>query len=54
MRLDQLEETLEPIFAMYGEERESDEAFGDFCHRVGWDAIKDYAQTYTRTPEEAL
>merc|ERR1719472_160836 len=36
MNLDKLEETFEPIFAMYRSQRNAeDEAFGNFCHRVG-------------------
>jgi len=48
MPFDKLEETVEPIFAMYKTQRNSaDEAFGDFCHRVGWPAVKAFMDTYT-------
>jgi sulfite reductase (ferredoxin) len=41
-----LEETMEPILAMFKEQRHDFEAFGDFCHRVGGDAIEKFSQTY--------
>merc|ERR1712194_1008709 len=41
-----LEETMEPILAMFKEQRQDFEAFGDFCHRVGGDAIEKFSQTY--------
>ena len=47
MPFDKLEETVEPIFAMYKVQRNAaDEAFGDFCHRVGWPAIKEFMDGY--------
>ena len=48
MKYDDLEVTVEPIFAMYKSQRNAhDEAFGDFCHRVGWEAIKTFMDGYT-------
>lgn len=46
MKVDDLEKTLEPILAMFIQQREQFEAFGDFCHRVGADAIETYTKTY--------
>jgi sulfite reductase (ferredoxin) len=47
MKYADLEATVEPIFAMYkGQRNAAGEAFGDFCHRVGWDAIKGFMETY--------
>merc|ERR1719321_900288 len=47
MKLADLEKTLEPIFEMYKAQRTSkDEAFGDFCHRVGKDAIQQYTEKH--------
>mmetsp|Transcript_95432 Transcript_95432/g.274885 ORF Transcript_95432/g.274885 Transcript_95432/m.274885 type:complete len:631 (+) Transcript_95432:59-1951(+) len=46
MPVNDLEKTLEPIFAMYLAQREEFEAFGDFCHRVGAEAIEKYMGTY--------
>merc|ERR1719271_1247659 len=48
MPLDKLEDTVEPIFAMYKTQRnEKDEGFGDFCHRVGIPAVEEYMKEYT-------
>ncbi len=47
MDTDKLEETVEPILAMFIQQRQEFEAFGDFCHRVGADAIEAYTQSYT-------
>lgn len=47
MKDDKLEDTLEPILAMFIQQKEEFEAFGDFCHRVGAEAIENYAKSYT-------
>lgn len=46
MKDENLEATLEPILAMFVQQRQQFEAFGDFCHRVGSDAIEQYAKSY--------
>lgn len=46
MKVEDLEKTLEPILAMFVQQRQTYEAFGDFCHRVGADAIEAYAKSY--------
>lgn len=47
MKYEDLELTVEPIFAMYKSQRATvGEALGDFCHRVGWPAIKDFMDGY--------
>jgi len=47
MKYDDLESTVEPIFAMYkGQRNAAEEAFGDFCFRVGWPAIQAYMEAY--------
>jgi sulfite reductase (ferredoxin) len=38
--IDKLASTLKPIFQSFHEERLPNEAFGDFCERVGFDALK--------------
>ncbi|VEU44422.1 unnamed protein product [Pseudo-nitzschia multistriata] len=43
---DDLEVIVEPILAMFKEQRQEFEAFGDFCHRVGADAIEKFSETY--------
>jgi sulfite reductase (ferredoxin) len=40
MNVDDLEKTIEPILKMYVEQRHEFEAFGDFCYRVGSEAIE--------------
>ena len=40
VRRDQLIATLRPLFERYRDEREPEERFGDFCHRVGLDALR--------------
>lgn len=46
MDVDDLEKTIEPMFAMFKEQKQQFEAFGDFCHRVGADAIEAYMESY--------
>ncbi|KAL7485924.1 hypothetical protein ACHAW6_011522 [Cyclotella cf. meneghiniana] len=46
MDVDNLEKTVEPILAMFIQQRQQFEAFGDFCHRVGLDAIEAYSKSY--------
>lgn len=46
MNVDDLEATLEPILAMFIQQRQPFESFGDFCHRVGGEAIAAYSETY--------
>ena len=46
MNVDDLEKTLEPILAMFKEQRQEFEAFGDFTHRVGAEAIEKYVAAY--------
>jgi sulfite reductase (ferredoxin) len=47
MKVDDLEVTLEPIFSMYIKQRHEFEAFGDFCHRVGAEAIEEFMENYS-------
>jgi sulfite reductase (ferredoxin) len=46
MDVDDLEKTLEPILAMFIQQRQQFEAFGDFTFRVGAEAIEAYMSTY--------
>ncbi len=41
-----LETQLEPMFVYFKESRQTEESFGDFCNRVGFDAIREYAAKY--------
>ncbi len=46
MHINDLEQTLEPIFAYFKQSRQPGESFGDFCDRVGLEAIRQFATTY--------
>jgi sulfite reductase (ferredoxin) len=50
MPVDELESTLEPIFTLFKQERQPGESFGDFCDRVGFDAIRRFTVTYQSPP----
>lgn len=41
-----LEAFLEPLFYFFKQSRQRSEGFGDFCARVGFDALRDYAKHY--------
>jgi len=47
MDVDALESTLEPILAMFIQQRQPFEAFGDFTNRVGAEQIESYMASYT-------
>ena len=46
MKIDTLEATLEPLFVQFRDQRRSRESFGDFCDRVGFDALRQFADQY--------
>jgi sulfite reductase (ferredoxin) len=41
-----IETTLEPVFIFFRDGRKKGESFGDFCHRVGFEALRQFAKTY--------
>ncbi|MBD2342754.1 sulfite reductase, ferredoxin dependent [Anabaena subtropica] len=43
---DDIESFLEPIFVYFKKSRQSGESFGDFCDRVGFDAIREFVAQY--------
>jgi sulfite reductase (ferredoxin) len=43
---DHLESFLEPIFVYFKKSRQPKESFGDFCDRIGFDAIREFVATY--------
>ncbi|AFZ27331.1 sulfite reductase (ferredoxin) [Cylindrospermum stagnale PCC 7417] len=43
---DEIESFLEPIFVFFKKTRQSREGFGDFCDRVGFEAIREFTSTY--------
>ncbi|URR36128.1 sulfite reductase, ferredoxin dependent [Thermosynechococcus sp. HN-54] len=42
----ELETALEPLLVFYRDRRHKGESFGDFCHRVGLAALREFAATY--------
>merc|ERR1712238_605731 len=47
-----LEITMEPILMMFKEQKQEFEAFGDFCYRVGAEALEEYSENYECTEDE--
>ena len=47
MSVDELETFFEPIFVFFKQGRKSKESFGSFCSRVGFAAIRNFAENYT-------
>ncbi|MEB3828354.1 sulfite reductase, ferredoxin dependent [Phormidium sp. CCY1219] len=50
LQIENLEAALEPLFVYYKQERQHQvdpESFGDFCHRVGFEALRRFAATYS-------
>ena len=41
-----IETQLEPIFVFFKQSRQTGESFGDFCDRLGFDAIREFAANY--------
>ncbi|MEB3283013.1 MAG: sulfite reductase, ferredoxin dependent [Lyngbya sp.] len=46
----ELETFLEPIFVYFKQDRQPGERFGDFCHRVGFDSIRQFVTHYSLNP----
>ena len=53
MDADDLEKTLEPMFAFFKQERQSGESFGDFCDRISFDAIRNFSESYVPAASKA-
>ncbi|KAK9842398.1 hypothetical protein WJX84_005131 [Apatococcus fuscideae] len=55
MKIQKLEETLEPLFYHYKQARKPQEPFGDFCTRVGFEALRKYSKSFVgKAAEEKL
>lgn len=55
LNIKDLETTLEPLFVYYKQERQNQEhpeSFGDFCHRIGFEALRQFIATYKAAPIE--
>lgn len=49
MAIADLEKTLEPLFVLFKRQRKKGkhpESFGDFCHRVGFEALREFSASY--------
>ena len=47
LHIDKLEEFLEPLFAYFKSDRlDSNEGFGDFCDRMGFDQLREFSANY--------
>ncbi|WP_448597358.1 sulfite reductase, ferredoxin dependent [Thermoleptolyngbya sp.] len=46
MPIQDLEKTLEPLFVLFKQTRKAGERFGDFAHRVGLEALRQFAAKY--------
>lgn len=46
LHIDDLETTLEPLFVYLKQSRQTGESFGDFCDRVGFDALREFSEAY--------
>ncbi|MGK7940327.1 MAG: sulfite reductase, ferredoxin dependent [Crocosphaera sp.] len=41
-----IEKFLEPLFVYFQQEKIDNESFGQFCHRVGFEALRGFSETY--------
>ncbi len=41
-----LESFLEPLFVYFKQERQENESFGEFCHRLGFEALRQFSASY--------
>ncbi|HEY9908696.1 MAG TPA: sulfite reductase, ferredoxin dependent [Thermosynechococcaceae cyanobacterium] len=46
LHIDDLETTFEPIFTFFNQSRLAQESFGDFCNRVGFEALRNFEVAY--------
>lgn len=46
MSVHDLETFLEPMFVLFKEKRQAGESFGDFCARIGFEALREYTVSY--------
>ena len=46
LHIDDLETFLEPLFVYFKQAREESESFGEFCHRLGFEALRQFSASY--------
>jgi len=51
MPIQELESTLEPLLVLFKQQRRPDESFGDFCDRIGFEALRQFSHTYDPTTQ---
>jgi sulfite reductase (ferredoxin) len=51
---EQLEAFLEPLFVYFKQSKISGESFGQFCHRIGFDALREFSATYQLGNEQKM
>lgn len=49
-----LEKFLEPLFVFFRDKKENNETFGQFCHRVGFDALRTFAEKYQPSKKKTM
>ncbi|BAQ60210.1 ferredoxin--sulfite reductase [Geminocystis sp. NIES-3708] len=49
-----LEKFLEPLFVFFRDSKQKKETFGDFCNRLGFDALRTFADTYQPTNKKIV
>jgi sulfite reductase (ferredoxin) len=46
LNLGELEKFFEPLFVFFRDNKQENETFGDFCHRVGFDDLRKFSNKY--------
>lgn len=46
MSVHDLETFFEPMFVLFKDKRQAEESFGDFCDRIGFEALREYTVSY--------
>lgn len=46
-----IETELEPMFVQFKRDRQPKESFGDFCDRIGFEALREFAEQYKANPK---
>ncbi len=54
LKLNDLEKFLEPLFVFFRDKKQESETFGDFCHRVDFDALRKFAQKYKPSKKKKM
>ncbi len=44
--IDELEAFLEPLFVYFKQSKQAGESFGEFCHRVGFESLREFSASY--------